>query len=1120
MKNSWIYHNKKVKKNIFNLKAGVFLFFIGIVFMNFSLYSQDAEISLSVKNTALIEVLKQIEKQSGFFFYFKEADLEAKYVESFEIKNTNITKVLDGALKNTDLEYRIIDKYVVVKKKETASLASVQQERIVTGTITDGTDPLPGVNVIVKGSTAGAVTDIDGKYSIAVPDNKAMLIFSFIGYIAQEVAVNGLSVIDILLNEDTQKLNEVVVVGYGSQKKINVTSAISSVKGDVLLQSPTTNLSNSIVGRLPGLIAVQGNGKPGSSSSISIRGASTFGNNAALVIVDGIERDFQDIDPNEVESISILKDASASSVYGSRAANGVVLVNTKRGSMGKPVFNYNGFSGIQRITRFPEMMDGLGFALTKNQARANMGLSPQYTDQEIEDIRSGKTTQTDWYDLSLNNVAFQTQQNISVNGGTDMMKYFMSLGYLNQDGLYDALNYKRYSIRTNVDAHITKYLTISASIDASSRKRTGSAYSPERIFSDIINSYPLDIPYNPDGSIFYTREQHPLAETEAGYSKGVENFFYTTLSFDQKLPFIQGLSVAGRATFGKEMATTKVYNVPIMMDRQDENGETIELYPVGGYNGKTSLRRSFDEYNSTTLYLSLNYERLLGDHEIKGLFFTEIFDADASDFYAFRTNFPAIGLDELLYGGELEKDSNGGSYEDARCSYVGRINYNYKQKYLLEASIRADGSVAFPKDKKYGFFPAFSAGWRVSEESFWKNTPSLNFFNYLKLRASYGVVGNDRNVYNRDAHGNFRIPTFQYQQVYNPVGSFISGTNTLKTISPGVLPNPDVTWESAAILNVGLDGSMWNNKFAFIIEGFYKRTSDILMSRIRSIPATLGASLPAENYAVVDNQGFEIELTHNNKTGDFNFFVSANASFAKSKVITLDEPANIQDYLIQTGRPLGLITGYKALGLFQSDQEVADYIPQFNGGQKAGDVKYADVNGDGKVDTNDQTIISYDNATPKIIGGLTLGGNYNNFDFSILFQGATKVKKLLDLYATVFFNNGSQNCLAELKDYWTPDNPDATYPRPWEGRHPDNNRNSTLYLRDASYLRLKSIDIGYTIPTKIMSKFGIEKLRFYFTGSNIFTIDKLKIFDPETENTSGQYYPQQQTFNLGVNLIF
>ncbi len=1074
-------------------------------------YTQDVKINIHMKGAKIESILKEIEMQSEYRFLYDPELIRFNEKTNVEWNSVKVSDALTDLFGNKSIDFRLIDKQIVLFLNEIPAI----QQFAITGTVADETgNPMPGVNVIIKGTTTGVVTGSDGTYSINVPNDNSILVFSFIGYISQEIIVKDQRMIPVTLVEDTKVIDEVIIVGYGSQKKINVTSAISSVKGDVLLQSPTTNLSNSIVGRLPGLIAVQGNGKPGSSSSISIRGASTFGNNAALVIVDGIERDFQDIDPNEVESISILKDASASAVYGSRAANGVVLVNTKRGRMGKPVFNYNGFVGLQQITRFPKIMNGLDFALTKNQARANMGLPAQYTDEEIDNIRTGKTPVTDWYDITLDKVAFQTQQNISVNGGTDAIKYFMSLGYLDQDGLYDALNYKRYSIRTNVDAHINKALTISASIDASTRNRNGSSYSPEAIFTDIINSYPMDVPYNPDGTIYYTREQHPLEETKAGYSKGAENFLYTTLSFDQKLPFINGLSVAGRATFGKETATTKVYSVPIMMNRQDENGETLEIYPYGGFNGKASLRRSFDEYNSTTLYLSLNYERLFGDHEVEGLFFTEVFEANASDFFAFRTNFPAIGLDELLYGGDIQKDANGGSYTDARRSYVGRINYNYKQKYLFEVSMRADGSVAFPTSKKYGFFPAFSAGWRVSEESFWKDNSKLQFFSYLKLRASYGVVGNDRNVYNG------RVPTFQYQQVYNPTGTFISGPNSLSTITPGVLPNPNVTWESASILDIGLDGSLWNDKLVFAIDGFYKRTSDILMSRIRSIPATLGASLPAENYAVVDNKGLEVELTHHNKLGDFRYFISVNGSFSKSKVITLDEPANIQEHLIQTGRPLGFITGFEALGFFQTDQEVADYLPHFNGGQKAGDVKFADVNGDGKVDSNDQTVISYDNATPKIIGGLLFGGNYKNFDFSVLFQGATKVKKHLDLYATVFFNNGSQNCFAELKDYWTPDNPNAAYPRPWEGRHPDNNRPSTLYLRDASYLRLKSVDIGYSFPTKAISKLGIEKIRIYFTGSNIFTIDKLKIFDPETENTSGQYYPQQKTFNLGVNVIF
>jgi TonB-linked SusC/RagA family outer membrane protein len=627
-------------------------------------------------------------------------------------------------------------------------------------------------------------------------------------------------------------------------------------------------------------------------------------------------------------------------------------------------------------------------------------------------------------------------------------------------------------------------------------------------------AYPFDRTYNPDGTIFYTREQHPVEEIKTGYQKNGTDVLQATLTLKHELPFIKGLSVSGRASFGKEGFTSKFYQVPIFMNRQDADGNTLEIYPFGGWNGKTALTESYSDYNTTTLNASLNYKAAFGEHDVKAIALFEQFDAKPKNFYGFRTNFPAIGLDELLYGGQVQKDANGSSFNDGRRSFVARVDYAFRNRYLLEGSFRSDGSVAFPASKKYGFFPAVSAGWKISEESFFRNNSNLDFFDNLKLRASYGLVGNDRNVYSG------RVPTFQYQQVYNLSSTIISGSNAYASVRPGILPNPAVTWESASILDIGLDGSFWNRLLQFEIDYFYKRTSNILLSRIRSIPGTIGATLPAENYAKVDNRGIEISLSHQNNIGALNYFVKANASFAKSKVILLDEPANIPDYLLQTGRPLGFIVGYQALGFFQSDEEVQNYLPQFNGGQKAGDVKYADINGDKKIDANDRTIISMDNSTPKILGGLSFGGSYKGFDLAVLFQGATKMKKLLNGRSKTFFNGGSHNNFADLLDYWTPENRDAKYPRPWENQHPNNSLESSLYLRDARYIRLKSIDLGYTFSKAASGKIGARLIRVYFSGTNIFLFDKMKMFDPEIENTDGAYYPQQRTLNLGINLTF
>lgn len=1083
------------------------------------------KVDIQVNNQSFKSVIQQLQRQSGYSFVLDEDYLAQARPVTLSLKGVEILDALPHVFADQPFDYQVEGKVVYFSPRKNATPSTdlpdePMQQQPITGRVTDGEgNPLDGVTVRVKGTTTASTTGADGTYRVVATGPEDFLIFSNIGFETHEVEIANQSVINVSLKAEVSDLDEVVVVGYGTQKKADITGSVASVDGEEVVKSGATNITNSLAGRLPGITATNNNGKPGSGSRITIRGVSTFGDNSnsALVVVDDVVRSLDQIDPNEIASISILKDASAAAVYGSRAANGVILVTTKRGKLGKPTISYNGFAGIQNPTVYPELMSGPEYAQTKNVARQNMGLPPAFSAEEMEDILQGRVQEQNWYDLTLNKRAFQTQQNVSVNGGTDAVKYFMSVGYLDQDGLYDNLNHKRYSARSNVDARINKNFNLSLDIDASRRNNNGSGYSPESIFSDIMAAYPYDRLYNPDGTIFYTREQHPVEEIKTGYQRDQSDIFQATFSARHELPFITGLYLHGRASFGQEAYTSKIYQVPILMNRQDDEGNTLEVYPFGGWNGKTALTQQYSDYNTTTLNLSLNYQRQFGDHELGGIVLFEQFDAKSKQFSGFRTNFPANGLDELLYGGEEQKDANGESFTDGRRSYVARLKYAYKDRYLLEASFRADGSVAFPTNNKYGSFPAVSAGWKISDESFFRNSDGLSFVDQLKLRASYGLVGNDRNVYNVNSE---REPTFQYQQVYNLSSPIISGTNAYASVTPGVIPNPNVTWESAAIANVGLDGAMWNRLLSFELDFFYKRTSNILLSRIRSIPGTLGAELPAENYAKVDNKGFEVALTHQNNINDLNYFVKANLGFAQSKVILLDEPANIPDYLLQTGRPLNFIVGYKALGFFQSDEEVADYYPQFNGGQKAGDVKFADINGDGVINADDRTIISMDNSIPKLLGGISFGGSYKGFDLNVLFQGATRMKKMMYGRSRTFFNGGSHNNFRDLLDYWTPENRDAKYPRPWENQHPNNSQESSLYIRDASYLRLRSIDLGYTFPQRIGQKLGAQSLRVYFSGTNLFLFDKMNMFDPEVENTDGAYYPQQRTLNFGINLSF
>lgn len=1114
-------------KDLFNImKICLFLLFaFTLQLMATNTNAQDAIIELKSNSVTVSQLISEIEKQTDYLVVYSNREVNTSRTVSMKNKSDKVSEYLNQTFSGTDIGYDFEKNYIVLSKKAQQTASTItnlvqtlqQQGKTVRGTVTDSNgEPIIGATIVVQGdATKGTVTDIDGNFILSNLPENAVLQITYVGMKPQEVSTAGRSTIDVIMEADMELLEEIVVVGYGTRKKVNLTSAVSTVGGNELIEAPTTNITNSLAGRLPGLIATQGSGKPGAASSLSIRGSGTFGNTSVLTVVDGIVRDFQHIDPNEVETITILKDASAAAVYGSRAANGVILVTTKRGAIGKPIFNYNSFIGIQNPTTYPKMSNALQYAQARNDARANMGRDPYYTEAQMADLIAGKVPETDWYEATLNKHAPQTQQNISVNGGSEAIKYYMSAGFANQAGLYDRLSYKRYSIRSNVDAKINDYLGISLDVSGIQSNNFGSSYPPEQIFQDIIAGNPFDMVYNPDGTLFYTHEQHPVAEIESGDDRDRNNELQATLSFKYEIPFVKGLSWSGKGSYGNIYNQRKQYMMPVYMHRQDAQGNTTEIYPFGGYNGSIGLRENFYEYQGLTLVTNLDYLRTFGNHEIGGLLLYEQFNANSKNFSAFRTNFPASGLEELVFGGQVNQDATGSSYEDARRSYVGRANYSYMSKYLLEASFRYDGSTAFPKTKKYGFFPAFSAGWRISEESFWKNSSSLDFMNYLKLRLSYGVLGNDRTVYNG------LVPTFQYRQYYNLSTQIISGNDVLPSLVNGVLPNPYITWERAAITDIGLDGALWNNLLSFEIDAFYKRTSDILMSRIRSIPATLGASLPAENYAVVDNRGIEISLEHRKNIGDFNYFVRLNGSYAKNKVIIIDEPADAFDYQKQMGRPLGFFVGYKSLGLFQSDEEVANHPKQFNGGQKAGDVKYEDLNGDGIVNYLDQTIISYNNGTPKIMAGLSLGGSYKNFDLAVLFQGAAKRTVMLTGRSQVLFYNGTWNNFVNLLDYWTPENRDATYPRAWEGQDNQNNfYNSSFWLRNGNYLRLKSIDFGYTIPNKVTEKIGLDKCRFYFSGMNLFFWDKLKMFDPEVGDTGGWYYPQQRTLNLGVNISF
>jgi TonB-linked SusC/RagA family outer membrane protein len=988
------------------------------------------------------------------------------------------------------------------------------QSLTVSGVVKDDkNNPIPGVTVMVKGSQTGMNTGTDGRYTLSVPGKESLLTFSAIGYAPREIRCDGRTVIDVSLEEASTALGEVVVVGYGTQKRVNLTGSVATINGKELEKQPVANITNSIAGRLPGVIATNPSGKPGSGSILQIRGVSTLNDNSPLIVVDGIVRNtMDDIDPADVESFSVLKDASAAAVYGARAANGVFLITTKRGHKGKPVINYSGMAGIQRPTGYPRIMSPYEYAVYRNQALQNQGSSPVFTDAELADFKSGKTG-TNWYKETFRQNSPQTKHNLSVNGGNGAVRYYASLGYTDQEGMYNHISYQRYNLRANMDADITKTLTIGLNLSGEQGLTSTPGFDEFFIFAEALRTRP-DVPaYTPSGRPYNANGPHPVQIVNgSGYRHTTDNQYAGTIFFEQQLPFIiKGLSLKGTAAVIKDHLFDKYFATPYLLYNEDNQGNVTGVKAVGS---PASLTETYTPLTTTTYNISLNYAGTFNKHSVGALLLYEQYGIQGDNLQATKADFPNTLRDELYYSGPANQSVTGTSLlKDARRSLVGRVNYAYHDKYLLEGSFRYDGSYRFPRNHRFGFFPAVSAGWRISEESFFKNAAALQFVNSLKLRVSKGVIGNDR------------VDAFQFQDIYNintSSGPIMDG-KAASALNYGVYPNTGITWEKQDNNNIGLDAELWKGLLGIEFDYFSRSTKDILWSRVRSVPATFGRSLPAENYAQMKSHGMELSLYHRNNIGAVTYDIRLSGSFATNKVTQIDDPANALDFQKQLGRPLGFVAGYHALGIFKSQKEAEDWFggSQFGQHSLAGDIKYADVNHDGKIDAQDQEVLSNYGNTPRIMYGLAAGCSYKGFDLHFLIQGAAQRTFMLQGDARTMFTNSEGNSFAYFTDSWTSQNPNAKFPLAWIGGRSMNNRDSDLWLRKAGYARLKSIDLGYNFANTLLKGSGIQRLRLYVSAFNLFTWSQLKEFDPEAVTKgAGGYYPQQKNFNAGIDLTF
>lgn len=987
------------------------------------------------------------------------------------------------------------------------SLSIVQQnERTITGTITDASGALIGVSVVVKGTTNGTVTDMDGKYSLKVPAN-AILQFSYIGYNPQEIAVRDQKVIDLKMTEDNHVLNEVVVVGYGTQKKVNLTGAVSSVKGEVLNERTFTNTATALQGLAAGLTIIDKGGEPGNeSSSINIRGIGTLGKSGPLILVDNVPvNSMNDVLPQDIESISVLKDAASASIYGSRAANGVILVTTKRGADKKVTVNYNFNYSIQQPTRFPKSVGAEDYMNIINEAYTNMDQNPRFNEEYMRKTLSGedpyKYPWTNWIDFIFKD-APQQQHSLSISGGSEKNTYRLSLNYLDQDGIIDNVNNKRYSARLNNDYKLLENLTVSADMSFI-RSDNSKPFKADDVYwmyySDLIWT---SAPYYPDGTYTFTSSRgNPAANIYgSGYKKQTKNNFIASFSGDWEI--IENLHLKGRFSAYIDNVQNKNYG----------NEYVFKDYYTGSQIGKwdNSLEEGRNAHTNIDKNITLDYKRKFGIHELSGLIgYQETVDND-NKIKASRKYFAYNDLQELDLGDLTTRGNEGKSTKWVLKSLFGRLNYNIKDRYLVEANFRYDGSSRFAQGHRWGFFPSFSAGWRISEESFMKDVKAID---NLKLRASWGQLGNQD------------IDLYQYYQTVNVSQPYNFGGKLVNGAAMTALANEYITWETSTVTNIGVDLDMWGGKLGFSGEYFYKKTKDILLNV--DIPYLIGLDAPTQNVGEVENKGWELSINHRNKIGDVNYFLSFNLSDVKNKITSLGgiQPQIVNERFIRgEGYAMNTLWGYEYLGLM-TQADFDNNYPVVNTAAKVGSPKFKDRNNDGLL--NDKDKISLGETNPRYTFGFNANVEYKGFYIDAFFQGVMKSKSICAGGITDGPYWGGFIWEEWTDRYHPVNNPDGKYPLVMWGKSGPSNATSSFWLRNSSYLRLKNLQIGYNLPESFTKKFGASRCRVYLTGTNLFTLTDC-VYDPEIgandPNNSGisrgNFYPQIKTLSAGIDITF
>tara|TARA_R110002049_G_scaffold309289_2_gene520244 strand:+ start:23099 stop:26488 length:3390 start_codon:yes stop_codon:yes gene_type:complete len=1089
-----------------------------------SLFSQEQVTIDSDKEVVVDEVFNIIQEQTKYrFLYPQDLFLNAPKVQ-LKKGVIKVSKLLKQSFSGNNLKFELSDDFIIRIKKEVPENISplpdttIIQGIQIQGNITDESGmALPGANILEKGTSNGTQSDFDGNYSLTVKNTDAILVISFIGFVTQELKVNNKTTLNIILKEDAASLDEIVVVGYGTQKKRSVTSAISEIDSEELAGKPMTDIRQMMQGVSPGLSIVDSGGGPGENNiAMKIRGNTSIGETEPLVLIDGIEQRLSDLNTDNIASISVLKDASATAIYGSRAANGVILVTSKTPQASKLTVSYNGSYGFETPTVVPKHLGVEAYMRQQNIAEINAGGQALYTEAEIENyvlnVNQGNLLDyplpNSYFDAVLQDGPIQNHQ-LAIAGGSEKIKSRLAVQLLNQDGILPTYNLNRLEVRLDNTYDITDWARLQSSLTFR-RKNIQKPFDAENVIFRIWHGSQWGVPQYPNGSFGMnsTNNNPLLMSTLHGSDKSISNYFI--------------------GNFKAEFDITKDLNYSIQFGSTNDLTQRKRFknkYTIYGYDAETmtntnqvrlnspinSLQDSRNDYQQLTLRHLLNYSKTIDKNSFNILAGYEQIWTDTNNLSAYRQEFYSNDLD-VISAGSLNNFSNSGNATEERLrSAFGRIHYSYDDRYMLEANIRYDGSSKFfGSSNQYGIFPSFSGAWGLGNEKFWE--PIKSVVSDLKIRGSWGIAGNNS------------VALYTFFPGLNIGSNYTFGGNLVTTASATGLVNSDLTWEKTYQTDFGIDAELWKGILSVSFDVWNKRTEDILLAL--PISATVGFEGPPQNAGRVDNKGWDLAITHRKYVNDdFNYTVRANLSDFRNKVVNLAGTgpyigARNEASVIKEGYSLNSIWGYKSLGLFQTEEEIDNY-PTYapRSDTFPGDMKYEDLNNDGEITPDDKTIIGSED--PHYSYGLDVNLQYKNFDFSFFLQGVGQQDRV-PVGASIEAGNWLGYTLDIVEDYYTPENPDAFFPRPQKRSRKNNTPEvlSSRFVIDASYIRLKNIQLGYTLPPAILEKMGINNLRFYISGSNVFDFSKAKDWglDPEFRTGRLGYYYQTSQYVVGVNL--